>query len=61
MIMAPDAVFIRIPPAGPGRSDIWNVTWPVVCMKNDERGGVVARASAGTSAADPYQQPDQIG
>ena len=30
-------------------------------MKIDESGGCVVSASAGTSAAEPYQQPDQIG
>src|SRR6185369_5046404 len=61
MIIAPVAVFIRMPPAGPGRSEIWNVTCAAVCMNTDDSGDCVANASAGTSAAEPYQHPDQIG
>src|SRR2546426_2880555 len=60
-IVAPVGVFSRMPPVGPGKSLIRIVFWPWVWRTKFGTAGGAASASPGTSAADPYQQPLQIG
>src|SRR5262245_11808972 len=60
-IIAPVVVFSNMPPVGPGRSLMRSVFCAVVCNRTHDRGGGAVSASAGTSAAEPYQAPLQIG
>ncbi|MNQ74925.1 hypothetical protein D3C85_896960 [compost metagenome] len=60
-IIAPVLVLSRMPPVGPGRSEIISVFWPPVCSTMLGDTGRPASASAGTSAADPQKPPTQMG
>src|SRR5262249_55712409 len=61
LISAPVVVFSRIPPVGPGTSEIISVFCACVCTTTFGIPGGAASASAGTSATLPNQQPLQIG
>ena len=58
--IAPVAVR-SVMPAPPGTSESRTVRCPVVCSRMFGASGRPPRASGGTSEAEPYQQPVQIG
>ncbi|MNG30358.1 hypothetical protein D3C84_1159640 [compost metagenome] len=60
-IIAPVRVLSRMPPVGPGRSEIVRPFWLPVCNTMLGDTGSPASARAGTSAALPQKPPTQIG